>query len=150
MNPILLEISESSRRDYCAKRMKLSLWIIALGCWNPWWPGWEDKKSGKKRRMVEKHRIHFQSKLSDEASASHKLGAQRSRPLTLGHSIHPGSPGKWMHSGRAEAWPGRRVNGRGERGVCPQLQRQQKLMRREFKNRGEAWGREGGMRCNKP
>lgn len=82
--------------------------------------------------MLEKHRIHFQSKLSDEASAGPKLGAQRSRPLTLGQSIHPGSPGKWTHSGRTEAWAGRRVN--GGRG---------KLMRRECKNQGEVLG-EGG------
>lgn len=70
--------------------------------------------------MVKKHRIHSQSKLSDEASASHKLGAQRSQLLALRHSIHPGSPGKWMHSGRAEERLGRRVNGRG-RGSLPSV-----------------------------
>lgn len=84
--------------------------------------------------MVKKHRIHSQSKLSDEASASHKLGAQKS--ATGPKTQHP-SRLTWemdaQRAGRGKA--GQESEWEGGGGVCPQLQRQQKLMRREFKNR---------------
>lgn len=99
--------------------------------------------------MVKKHRIHSQSKLSDEASASHKLGAQKS--ATGPKTQHP-SRLTWemdaQRAGRGKAGQESEWEGEGESALS--CRGSKSLCAENLRTGGEAWGREGEMRCNKP